>query len=222
MAFHDRRAIVERNRELLRGGPRHESEAAASREIGRARLEETVCDHDFGPDELALAHDLLQHERACVEDELQVERLDVGACVAPARPDLLRGPDLLTEARIAAGEACEDAAPLGHCVAIRGGPEYRVALELGQREWRHEPAHDPVQETREDRVRPEPLRPRFVVAMRKGDRLEECGVAADVGENEWPARRSRGAGARLAWRARSNTTTRAPSPRKSPSTTGTI
>ncbi len=72
-----------------------------------------MCDHDFGPDELALARDLLQHERACVEDELQVERLDVGARVAPARLDLLGGPDLLAEARIAASEACEDVAPLG-------------------------------------------------------------------------------------------------------------
>ena len=104
----------------------------------------------------------------------------------------------LAEARIAAGEACEDPTPLGHCVAIRGEHEDGVALELGQRERRHEPAHDPVQETRQDRVR---IRNRSVrecvVAMRKGDRLEECGVPADVGENEWPARRSRGAGARL-------------------------
>ena len=108
------------------------------------------------------------------------------------------GPDLLAEARIAAGEACEGVAPLGHCVAIRSEREDGVALELGQREWRHEPAHDPVQETGEDRVRVRNCSVReCIVAMRKGDRLEECGVPADVGENEWPARRSRGAGACL-------------------------
>ena len=36
--------------------------------------------------------------------------------------------------------------------------------------------------------------------MREGDRLEECGVPADVGENERPARRSRGAGVVVASR----------------------
>ena len=76
--------------------------------------------------------------------KLQVERLDVRARVAPARPDPLRRPDLLAEARIAAGEAREDVTPLGHCIAIRSEREDGVALELGQRERRHEPVHDPV------------------------------------------------------------------------------
>ena len=143
-------------------------------ELRRAGLEEAMRDDHLGADELALPRDRLDHERACVEDELEVELVDLRARLAPARARprarcrRARGSPRSTR-------RCSSRLP-ARVVPLRahGVREHSVALELREREGRDELSHDPVEQARDHHVRLGDRAVREgVVAVRVGHRLQE-------------------------------------------------
>ena len=188
----------------------HEHVPVVADEVRRPGLEQSMSKDDLRADELALSGDVLDHERTCVQYELEVEPVDPRARVAPARRDGVHVVDSMAEVRIAFAEAVESLLPPGDGRRVVRVGEDRVSLELRQRERRHEAPDDPIQQAREDLVR---LRDTAVceriVSMHEGHRLEERRVAADVGKDERAAREARcGRGAQGA--AYGTTSTAAP------------
>ena len=88
--------------------------------------------------------DLLDHERAGMDDELAVERIDPEAGIAPARPHVVSLRKTCAEGRIARVDARAQVGAVGHRVVIGGVREHRIALELRERERRRQSLSDPT------------------------------------------------------------------------------
>jgi hypothetical protein len=135
-------------------------------------LEQSVGHDDVGPDQLAVAEDLVDRPLAVVHEELQRQVRDPPACVALAGRQALDRPLPKLEREVAALDHAKQVFTARVRLVGREA-EHGVALELRQLHERPKLPHDHRQQVREDVVRMLELHPSQVRA-----------VPADVCERE--------------------------------------
>ena len=140
--------------------------------LGGARaLQQAVDDDDVGARELVPPGDPTPHERAVVDEQLEVQPRRQPARVAVAARRLVDAPQPTPEREVGGFDRVEQQRPVG--APVLDEQERRVTLELGQAERRLEPADDRLEEVTGDRRRVLDLAPR-----------EVRGVAGQVGEDQ--------------------------------------